>query len=185
MHYLTPQYEHPVFGPQQYYVAGNIMEGISEPEGPQGPFAGMKPVGSQDAPVTVDKPFFPSYVKTHSAREAYTNVLADVGCTVPMRDDHDQRVINEVRTGTTAYKGSKSGMPGIPDAQGDVGGWEDYPEIHRSASWDTDGDGMPNKWETQKGLNPDADDGATDPDGDGYTNLEDYLNWLADGNTPN
>ena len=49
---------------------------------------------------------------------------------------------------------------------------------------DTDGDGMPNRWEIRKELNPsDATNGATDPDGDGYTNLEDYLNWLAQGNT--
>ena len=48
------------------------------------------------------------------------------------------------------------------------------------------GDGMPNRWEAGRGLNPDdAADGALDPDADGYTNLEDYLNWLAAGNTLN
>ena len=110
-------------------------------------------------------------------------MLADVGCTVPVQDDHDKRIINEVRTGTITYEG-ESGKPGIPNTQDDVGGWEDYPEIHRSADWDTDGDGMPNQWEIQKSLNPnDATDGGLDPDRDGYTNLEDYLNWLASGNT--
>ena len=182
--YLVPQFEHPGFGPQQYYVEGNIMEGICGPEGPKGPLVGMKPKGRQEAPVTVDKPFFPHYVKTHTAKEAYENVLADVGCNVPVLDDHDKRIIKEVRTGTTTYKGSKSGLPGLPDSQEDVGGWEDYPEIHRPANWDTDGDGMPNQWEAQKGLNSnDPTDGAVDSDGDGYTNLEDYLNWLASGNT--
>lgn len=184
--YLNPQFEHPAFGPQQYYVEGNIMEGISGPEGPKGPFAGMKTEGSQEAPVTVDQPFFPHYVKTHTAQEAYENVLADVGCNVPMLDDHDKRMIKEVRTGTTTYKGSRSGLPGLPDTQDDVGGWEDYPEVHRPADWDVDGDGMPNLWERRKGLNPnDAGDGNADPDGDGYTHLEDYLNWLAAGNTLN
>ena len=77
------------------------------------------------------------------------------------------------------YKSSKSGLPGLPDSQEDVGGWEDYPEIHRPADWDTDRDGLPNKWEIEKGLNPDdTRDGTIDPDGDGYTNLEDYLNGL-------
>lgn len=180
--YLNPHFENPAFGPQQYYVEGNIMEGVAGPEGPTGTFRGMNVRGEQDAPVTVDKPFFPPYVKTHSAREAYKNVLADVGCNVPMLDDHDKRVIKEVRTGTTTYKGSKSGWPGLPDSQGDVGGWEVYPEIHRAADWDTDGDGMPDQWEDQKGLDPQtASDGAADPDGDGYTNLEGYLNWLAAG----
>jgi hypothetical protein len=42
---------------------------------------------------------------------------------------------------------------------------------------------MPNQWEAKKGLSPkDPADGPADPDGDGYTNLEDYLNWLALGN---
>lgn len=182
--YLNPQFENPSFGPQQYYVKGNIMEGVVGPEGPTGPFRGMRVRGRQEAPVTVPEPFFESYVRTHSAKEAYENVLADVGCNVPMLDDHDKRIIREVRTGTTTYKGSRSGLPGIPDSQRDVGGWEDYPEIHRPADWDTDGDGMPGLWEERKGLDPDDPaDGAADPDGDGYTHLEDYLNWLAAGNS--
>jgi hypothetical protein len=180
--YLNPQFENPSFGPQQYYVEGNIMEGVSEPEGPVGPFKGLNPRGRQEAPVTVARPFFEHDVKTHTAKEVFENVLADVGCNVPMQDDHDQRVIRETRTGTTTYKGSKSGLPGLPDSQEDVGGWEDYPEIHRPADWDTDRDGMPNQWEAKKGLNPDdAADATRDPDGDGYTNLEDYLNGLAAG----
>jgi hypothetical protein len=130
----------------------------------------------------VPEPFFEHHVKTHTAVEAYENVLADVGCNVLMLDDHYKRVIKETREGTTTYKGSKSGLPGLPDSQEDVGGWEDYPETHRPADWDTDGDGMPNKWETEKGLNPNVADGTLDSDGDGYTNLEDYLNWLAAGN---
>ena len=183
--YLNPQFENPAFGPQQYYVEGNVMEGVCGPEGPKGPFKGVAPRGEQEAAVTVDEPFFPSRVTTHSAEEAYENVLADVGCNVPMLDDHDQRILKEVREGTFTYKGSRSGLPGLPDTQEDVGGWEEYPEVRRPDDWDTDGDGMPGKWEAEKGLDPeDPSDGPVDPDGDGYTNLEDYLNWLAAGNSP-
>ncbi len=182
--YLNPQFEHPHFGPQQYYVAGNVMEGVCGPEGPEGPFKGVATQGSQEAPVTVPEPFFESHVTTHTAEEAYDNVLADVGCNVPVLDDHDQRIIREVREGTFTYKGSRNGLPGLPDHQDDVGGWEDYPEIRRPADWDSDRDGLPGKWERDKGLDPeDPSDGALDPDGDGYTHLEDYLNWLAAGNT--
>ena len=42
---------------------------------------------------------------------------------------------------------------------------------------DDDGDGIPNYWEEQYGLRSDlADDGSGDADGDGYTNIEEYLN---------
>jgi hypothetical protein len=178
--YLRPQFENPAFGPQQYYVEGNVVEGVAGPEGPEGPFKGMAVQGQQDAPVTVPEPFFPSYVKTHTAEEAYENVLADVGCNVPTLDDHDKRIINEVRTGTTTYKGSRSGLPGLPDHQDDVGAWEEYPEIRRPADWDADRDGMPSAWEVAHKLDPnDPADGAADPDGDGFTNLENYLNELA------
>ncbi len=168
------------FGPQDYYVAGNVMEGRY---GADEPLAGV--VEPSEEPLSnflKDRPFFESHVKTHSAAEAYENVLADVGCTVPALDDHDKRVIEETRKGTAAYKGSKTGLPGLPDTQADVGGWEDYPEVRRPADWDTDGDGMPNAWEKKKGLNPDdPSDGAADANQDGYTNLEEYLNGLAAG----
>jgi hypothetical protein len=42
---------------------------------------------------------------------------------------------------------------------------------------DADGDGIPDAWETAHGLNPNnAADAALDPDGDGFTNLQEYQN---------
>jgi len=41
---------------------------------------------------------------------------------------------------------------------------------------DTDGDGIPDDWESANGLNPmDPADANQDPDSDGFTNLKEYL----------
>jgi len=182
-HVLKPELEAvPAFGPQRYFVEGNVMEGRY---GADQRLAGV--ILSRQFPpesYLVEKPFFESHVTPHSADEAYDDVLADVGCNVPALDDHDARILREVRDGTTTYTGSISGLPGLPDTQDDVGGWEDYPEEHRPADWDADGDGLPSAWETDNGLNPnspadDFSDANEDADRDGYTNLENYLNSLA------
>ena len=46
---------------------------------------------------------------------------------------------------------------------------------------DTDLDGMPDYWEIAAGLDPNIADHNGDADGNGYTNLEDYLNSLVKG----
>jgi hypothetical protein len=49
-----------------------------------------------------------------------------------------------------------------------------------AAPADTDSDGMPDEWETSRGLNPrDPADAARDRDNDGYSNVEEYLNSLV------
>ena len=77
-------------------------------------------------------------------------------------------VTNEVRAGTGQ----------IIDHPDDVGGW---PTLDPGAAClDSDHDGMPDDWESLYGFDPfDPSDGPKDGDGDGYTNVEEYLNGTA------
>ena len=108
-------------------------------------------------------------VTQQSAEQAYELVLAHAGATLPKRDPVDARIIESVRTGRPAFGN------GIIDIPADVGGWPEYKSAPAPA--DTDHDGMPDEWEKKFGFNPnDPSDGATDKDGDGYTNVEEWLN---------
>ena len=133
----------------------------------------------------INEPLFPSYATIHTAQDAMKIVTSYSGATMPMRDEHHQRNIRETLDGTWTYKGSKSGIKGEIDTEEDITehaagkGWEDYPEEHRAADWDTDEDGMPDWWEHCIGSNASEANQNDDPDGDGWTLLEDYLEFMA------
>ena len=49
-------------------------------------------------------------------------------------------------------------------------------EVEKAVVLDADNDGLPDEWEKKHGLNPgDAADAQADADGDGFTNLEEFL----------
>ncbi len=109
-----------------------------------------------------------------TAQEAYEKVLAEVGATVPQRDWQDARIINETRAGTAIGQGSKK-KDGIIDDPQVVGGW---PTLTGTPYVDTDGDGMPDEYETANALDPaNPNDGAMIT-AEGYSNLEVYLNAI-------
>jgi hypothetical protein len=178
---LNAQYES-FPGTQRYFFSGNVMPGHFD-EGSQA--RGRTVSGTPDGyDPWVNDPFFPSYATVESAGNAYKSVLSDVGTSEPVLDDHDARIIRETLNGTTTYSGSITGDPGLPDNESDVGGYEDYPTTNRDASWDGDGDGLPDFWEAHFGLDPaspayDFSDANADADGDGYTELDDYLDFMA------
>ncbi len=113
-------------------------------------------------------PALPDWVMgaTQTAEQAEVAILASAGAS-RLRDAVDRRILQGVADG--------SGR--IIDSQSQVGGW---PDLEPGSPWiDSDGDGMPDDWETAHGLDPAVADGAADSNDDGYTNLEDWLNSLA------
>ena len=149
-------------GDWSVHVTGNV--------GPHGRTLGSQRdlVSPEDQDLVVaDAPSGLPPITTTRAEEAYQDVLAKAGARVPYLDDVDARLIDDVRRG-------EGGMINDPE---DVGGWPELPAGEPRP--DRDGDGMPDEWEDENGLDPDSDDSAGDQDGDGYTNIEEYANALV------
>lgn len=133
----------------------------------------------------VSEPFFPSHAEIHTAKDAFKIVTSTSGATMPCRDNQHKRIMNEAITGTCTYTGSKSGIKGEIDreyditAEAETQGWEVWPEEHRAADFDTDQDGMPDWYEQVIGSDANTPNNNDDPDHDGWTLLEDYLDFMA------
>ncbi len=110
-----------------------------------------------------DAPFAVPGVTRWPAEDLEAELSPVVGATMPIRDGVDERILAELagRTG------------GIVDQPSDVGG-VDVPAPAEPRA-DEDGDGMPDEWEITEGLDPATADETGDADGDGYTNLEEWL----------
>ena len=177
-----------VSDPQQYFLAGNVMEGKPQYDADNwaNGCVSLNPKNLDKINLSstavlelirLQKPFCESFVTTQSAREAYESVLADVGANFPKYDSVDARVVRDVlKRSVTAY-GGKTKLPGIIDSQKDVGG---YPEMNTGdAPLDTDHDGISDDWELAHGLDPKSPvDAQKLKTREGYTNLEEYLNSI-------
>ena len=148
-------------------------------------WVGLHPNGTPSGSIQADTPFDISYngsrVNTMTAESAYAAVLASAGAS-RKRDAVDERIVNEVRTGTAAC-----GNKGIIDTQDQAGGWPEYKatedELARTA--DSDGDGIPDWFEEKAGMarSNKADGNARTLDKNGrYTNLEMYLHYITINN---
>jgi pectate lyase len=145
------------------YVSRNIG-----PNRPDNSYPEENIVDPDDRGLMTDTKFpFPP-VTTTSASRAYDRVLNRAGANKPRRDSVDQRIVDEVRTGTGRIIDDPQDVGGRPELQGG------------EPPTDNDHDGMADSWETLHGLDPtDPSDRNGDLDNDGYTNLEEYLNGSA------
>jgi len=168
---------------------------------------------SYKSKIMTDIPYELSGYEPVSADQAYqevTHATRGAGANLPRYDEEDQRLIDEAagrRDGKTPFQGSRAtkaaNRPGIIDTPSDVkftGGndsfttaagntYSYYPSLAMKSgeryAIDSDGDGMPDAYEVAKGL-----DKSNPADGNallanGYTQLEAYLNGLADGSLQN
>lgn len=152
--------------------------------------------------LNLDSQIDPGIVTTHKATVAYAKLLENCGASL-YRDAADIRYAEEARTGTVTFNGdvayvdkngkvyATSNTKGILDFINDPAGEENpktasfptLPSNVRPEGFDSDGDGIPDAWETANGLNPDdASDGklfTLDSKG-WYDNFEVYLSSLVE-----
>ena len=167
-------YPHMPKRPGKWYVAGNIVEGY--PKVIADNWKGMSSSVHENPPpeARVNTPFEGWPVNQETAIDAFNSVLAKAGATLPKRDTVDIRVTDMVLTGKVITAN------GIVNDPREVGGYPSYSFSPEEVHPDTDHDGMPDTWETKYQLNPaKASDGSIDTDGDGYTNVEEYLNGTS------
>lgn len=106
-----------------------------------------------------------------SAQDALSHVVDNVGASL-VRDAVDEVLINQLLSYGTAGQ--------IINTEDDNGIAGNVGSIANGAPpTDTDQDGMPDDWETTRGLNPNIADDTGDDDADGYTNIEEYLSCLV------
>jgi len=185
------------------YVAGNVVAGNDRVtkdnwDGGVQPAPTKASVAAVLPGIRVNEPFKHAPLQISSAPVAYDYVLANAGATLPHRDAVDERIIGAVRSGVVAPATIASGSAekakyygyaqkwvtelgdlvtkGFITDPSEVGG---YPDYKGTPYKDTDGDGMPDEWESAHGLNPnDASDANGDLNGDGYTNIEKFIYGL-------
>ncbi|HEX6962391.1 MAG TPA: hypothetical protein VF175_11025, partial [Lacipirellula sp.] len=95
----------------------------------------------------------------------------------------DQRSIDQLQTFGQGPV-SETGQVLTTINPADVAAVTGAPMQTRPAGWDADNDGMPGHWEVERGLDPNASDWDGDDDADGYVNLEEYINEIAEWPAP-
>ena len=194
---------YPAFSPMKhvwgkYFVDGNVVEGNAEVTSDNWTKGIYEQISNSECDnlyteVTKDtirlrQPLETNVITTHTAARAFRQVLRYAGASID-RDIIDSRIVQETEYGTYTYTGSISGNKGLIDVPQDVmpaGAASAWPELSdRGVSVDrlkdSDGDGIPDYWEVEMGLNPAnaADGKLATLSSEGYTNLEVYMNSLV------
>ena len=122
----------------------------------------------------MQQPYFNVQHPVHleSAAEAYAAIVEHVGAS-RVRDVHDRRYIEQLTS-----LGTKGEFIANEDNVGGIG-----TVAGGTRPTDSDNDGMADEWERANGLDPQRNDASASTLGEGYTNIEHYVNSLAEKTT--
>jgi hypothetical protein len=162
---------------QSIYYSGNLkdsnMNGLLDG-------ATTTPFWYQGPGTILSAPWSTIAATSYSAASAFRITASEVGA-LP-RDPVDALVVSQMQTIGKGPKGTGANSGGdLYTSQTQTGlSNNGYGDIATgTASKDTDGDGMPDFWESATGSDPSKDDAMTKA-ADGYALVEHYINWLAE-----
>ncbi|NDW17860.1 hypothetical protein D0T53_02875 [Dysgonomonas sp. 216] len=133
---------------------------------PQNEFSG--------GPTFVSTPYNYPLLPTIPASQVYDELMKSVGASLPYRDNLDWYLLNELSSFGVkgAIINNETDLPfGAPNTWAMWGG---------NSRTDSDGDGIPDEWETANGLNPNNASDAMQIAANGYTNIENYINSITE-----
>ena len=176
----------------KYYVSGNVntkYPEVTKDNWTYGIYNQIDPAANDGTytemtkdTIRLSEPMPVEPVTTQTAEEAYRLVLRYAGASLH-RDALDRVIIRDVMEGKATYIG-KDCQPGIINNQYDVDAHNPWPTLRSTkAPLDSDGDGMPDEWEQQHGLNPKDAQDRNKIAPNGYTFLEVYLNDIIISNS--
>lgn len=176
--------------PGKFFLSGNYVYGYDNVTADN--WQGSTQTGSNVKATTRWTDGLTQLVNEQTAADAFETVLTKAGCSLH-RDVIDLRIVEDVRngiirngvavtsstvTGSVTPKQGEISKGGLIDTPNDIGGYPTYNS--EEAPIDSDGDGMPDAWEDDHGLNRlKYADGKQYTLDEKYTNLEVYLNSLV------
>lgn len=182
----------------KYYVTGNVNSKYSDVTADNWTYGMYNQIDASAADGTytattkdtikIDSPMPFILTTTHSAEDAYERVLSHAGASLS-RDSHDEMIVSDTRKGIASHTGTGLGKGFInsqddnrpADADAD---WSAWPTLNsKNPATDSDGDGMPDLYEDNHGLDPDDPSDGPAIAANGYSNVENYLNNLVAGIT--
>lgn len=172
----------PAPGVMDAYVKGNIRENLNgtQSEDKENDTFCYNPQTEGFSPWS-NEPFWDSQATIDRAQDALKKNLSNAGCRQPVLDVHDTRMVQETLTRTTSRIGWHSQLPGLIDRETESEGFDglDMPELSRDADYDVDQDGLPAWYEQLIGTSDNAANNNDDPNHDGWTLLDDYLEVMS------
>ncbi|MEI6946981.1 pectate lyase [Paraflavisolibacter sp. H34] len=176
---LNPYKKEPNLPYGQFFLSGNYVDG--SPAVTANNWSGVvmnEGTAADTVRAKAAAPHPAEAVTTHSAQEAYGQVLVLAGASLS-RDTLDRRIVGEVHSRTGRIIDVQGGYPHGTAYEQTKGAW---PALKTAAAPpDADNDGLPDAWEKKNGLNArDASDASASRAGSAYTHIEYYINSLVE-----